>query len=70
MVPTNDDTWLTDSGASKHMTSFRDHLTNLIEKETNIHVVLGDDARYNVKWVITSTLQLYSRMQLQLSQVL
>ena len=60
MVPTNDDTWLTDSGASRHMTGFRDHLTNLVDKETNLHVVLGDDARYNVKRVGTSTFQLNS----------
>jgi hypothetical protein len=70
MVPTNDDTWLIDSDASRHMTSFRDHLTNLVEKETNLHVVLGDNARYNVKGVGTSTFQLDSDMQLQLSEVL
>jgi hypothetical protein len=70
MVPTNDDTWLIDSGASRHMTGFRDHLTNLVEKETNIHVVLGDDAKYNVKGVGTSTFQLVSDMHLQLSEVL
>jgi hypothetical protein len=54
MVPTNDDTWLIDSGASKHITGFRNHLTDLVEKETNLHVVLGDDAKYNVKGVGTS----------------
>jgi hypothetical protein len=32
MVPTNDDTCLIDSGASRHMTNFRDHLNNLFEK--------------------------------------
>jgi hypothetical protein len=70
MVPTNDDTLLIDSGASMHLTIFRDHLTNLVEKETNLHVVLGDDARYNVKGVGTSTFQLDSNMHLQLSEVL
>jgi hypothetical protein len=70
MVPTNDDTWLIDSGASRHMTDFIYHLTNLVEKETNIHVVLGDDARYKVKWVGTSTFQLDSHMYIQLSEVL
>ena len=54
MVLTNDDTWLIDSGASRNMTGFRNHLTNLVEKETNLHVVLGDDAKYNVKGVGTS----------------
>jgi hypothetical protein len=70
MVPTDNDTWLIDSGASRHMTGFRDHLTDLVEKETNLHVVLGDNARYNVKGVGTSTFQLDSDIPLQLSEVL
>jgi hypothetical protein len=70
MVPTNDDTWLIDSGASRHMIGFRDHLTNLVEKETNLHVFLGDDAIYNVKGVGTSTLQLDSDVHIQLSELL
>jgi hypothetical protein len=64
MVPTNDNTLLIDSGASRHMTSFRDHLTNFVEKVTHLHV-LGDDVRYNVKGVGTFTFQLDSDMQLQ-----
>jgi hypothetical protein len=64
MVPTNDDTWLIDSSASRNMSSFRDHLTNLVEKETNLHVVLGDDARYIMKGVQTFTVQLDSDMHL------
>jgi hypothetical protein len=51
MVCTNDNTWLIDSGASRHMTSLRNHLTHFVEKETHLHVVLGDDARYNVRGV-------------------
>jgi hypothetical protein len=51
MVPTNDNTWLIDSGASRHMTGLRNHLTHFFEKETHLHVVLGDDARYNVRGV-------------------
>jgi hypothetical protein len=70
MVPTDNDTWFIDSGASRHMTRFRDHLTDLVEKETNLHVVLGDNARYNVKGVGTSTFQLDSDIPLQLSEVL
>jgi hypothetical protein len=58
MVPTNDNTWLIDSGASVHMTGSRDHLKNFVEKETHLHVVLGDDAIYNVKGVGTCTFQL------------
>jgi hypothetical protein len=60
MVPTIDNTWLIDSGASRHVTSLRNHLTHFFEKETHLHVVLGDDARYNVRGVGNSTFQLDS----------
>jgi hypothetical protein len=70
MVPTNDNTWLIDSGASRHMTGIRDHLIRFIEKETHLHVVLRDDARYNVRGVGTSTFQLDLDMQLQLKEVI
>jgi hypothetical protein len=32
MVPINDNTWLIDSGASRHMTGLRNHLTHFVEK--------------------------------------
>jgi hypothetical protein len=68
-IPTDDDIWLIDSGASRHMTRYRDHLTDLVEKETNLHV-LGDNVRNNVKWVGTYKFQLESDIPLQLSEVL
>jgi hypothetical protein len=70
MVPINDNTWLIDSGASRHMTGLRNHLTHFVEKETHLHVVLGDDARYNVRGVGTSTFQLDSNIKLKLEEVL
>jgi hypothetical protein len=60
MVPTNDNTWLIGSGAFRKMIGFRDHLTFFVEKETHLHVFLGDNARYNVKGVGNSTFQLDS----------
>jgi len=47
-IPTSSDIWLINSGASRHMTGYREHLTNLVEKDSQFHVVLGDDARYTV----------------------
>jgi len=70
MVPINENTWLIDSGASRHMTSFRNHFSHFIEKEKHLHVVLGDDARYNIRGVGISTFQLDSDMQLKLEEVL
>ena len=61
MVPTNDNTWLIDSGASRHMIGLRVHLTHFFDKETHLHV-LGDDARYTIRGVGTSTFQLDSNM--------
>jgi hypothetical protein len=58
MVPINENTWLIDNGASRHMTGLRNHLTHFVDKETHVHVFLGDDARYNVRGVGTSTFQL------------
>jgi hypothetical protein len=46
MVPINDNTWIIDSGSSRHMDSIRNQLTHFVEKETHLHVVLGDDAIY------------------------
>jgi hypothetical protein len=70
MVPTNSDIWLIGSGASKHMNGYREHLTDLVEKESHLHVVLGDNARYNVKGVESSSFQLDFDISLQLSEVL
>jgi hypothetical protein len=69
-VPTDSDIWLIDSGASRHMTGYREHLTDLVEKESSLHVVLGDNVRYTVKGVGTSSFQLDSDIPLQLSEVL
>ena len=59
-VPTDSDIWLIDNGASKHMTGYREHLIDLVEKESRLHVVLSNNARYIVKGVGTSTFQLDS----------
>jgi hypothetical protein len=42
-VSPREDTWLIDSGASKHMTSQRDILSSLTEKNFPQKVTLGDD---------------------------
>ena len=49
IVQTIRDTWLIDSGASLHMTGYGDHLVDVVQREFQEKVVLGDDARYAVK---------------------
>jgi hypothetical protein len=48
------------------MIGYREHLIDLVEKESRLHVVLGDNARYTVKGVGTSAFQLDSDIPLQL----
>jgi hypothetical protein len=69
-IPTSSDIWLIDSGVSRHMTRYREHHTDLVEKDSRSHVVLGDDARYTVKGFGAISFQLDSSTPLHLSDVL
>jgi hypothetical protein len=66
----DNDIWLIDSGASRHMLGYKEHITDLVEKESRLHVLLGDNSIYTMKGVGTSTFQLDSDIPLQLSEVL
>ena len=43
-VPTTSDTWLIDSGAYKHMTRYKENLSEVVDKDSHLRVVLRDDA--------------------------
>ena len=62
--------WLIDSGASRHFTGYKEALSNLIEKETNLEIILGDSATYLVKGVGNVTLQLNQGNTIHLQEVL
>eukprot|EP00253_Pinus_taeda_P004316 PITA_04316 len=62
--------WLIDSGASKHFTSYKEALHDMIEKETNLKIVLGDNTKYPVKGVGNVTLQLNQGNIIHLQDVL
>jgi hypothetical protein len=53
------DTWLIDCGA-KHMTKFINSLSKLIENNSSLQVVLGDDSKHAIKVVGEASLQLDS----------
>ena len=36
--------WVIDSGASKHFIGYKKALSNLVERETNLNVILGDNS--------------------------
>ena len=57
-VPTTSDTWLIDSGASKHMTDYNENLSEVVEKESHLRVVLGDDGNYTMKGFGSTSLKL------------
>jgi len=61
---------LIDSGASRHITGYREHLSDLVEKVSNLHVVISDDTRYSVRGFGTTSLNLDSGISLHLSDIL
>ena len=48
-VTHGNDTWLVDSGSSKHMIGYKDYLSTLVEKESHQKVKHGDNYRYPIK---------------------
>ena len=52
------DVWLIDSGASRHLTGYKEALSDLVEKDTNLKTILGDNATSPVKGARTVTLHL------------
>jgi hypothetical protein len=64
------DTWLRDSGASKHMTGDKDTLSSLLEKKSYHKVSLGDDYQYSIKGLGEATYKLDSRTPMRMKDVL
>eukprot|EP00253_Pinus_taeda_P013641 PITA_13641 len=62
--------WFIDSGASRHFTSYKEVLHNLIDKETNLEIVLGDNMKYPVKGVGNVSLKLNQGNMIHLQDVL
>jgi hypothetical protein len=69
-VSHGEDTWLIDSGASKHMTGQRDILSSLTEKNFPQKVTLGDDYQCPIKGVGESTYKLDSGTPMKMKNVL
>jgi hypothetical protein len=59
-----------DSGASHHMTEAQELFSSLMERDSDVHVELGDDAKYAVKGEGTITFQLESGGSLDAQDVL
>eukprot|EP00253_Pinus_taeda_P022616 PITA_22616 len=62
--------WLINSGASRHFIGYKEALSNLIEKETNLEIILRDNSTYPVNGVGKVTLQLNQGNTIHLQEVL
>jgi hypothetical protein len=69
-ITPGEDTWLIDSGASKHMTGQRNILSCISEKKFSQKVTLGDDYQYPIKGVGESNHKLNSGNSLKMKDVL
>jgi hypothetical protein len=65
-----DDMWLIDSGASRHMTSDRENLSSMMEKETSHKVELGDNNSYAVKGLGKASIKMELGNNVHLNNVL
>ena len=59
-ITDNANSWLVDSGASRHMTGYRGALTNYRKKKFTTQVEVGDDSTYKIEGVGSTSLQLDS----------
>jgi hypothetical protein len=69
-ITPGEDTWLIDSGASKHMTGQRNIHSCILEKNFSQKVTLGDDYQYTIKGVGESNHKLNSGNSLKMKDVL
>jgi hypothetical protein len=65
-----DDMWIIDSGASRHMTGDQARLSNLNEKKTLYKVELGDKSTYPVEGIVQASVKLKTGNNVHLSNVL
>ena len=69
-IQTSSNTWLIDSGASRHMKCYQELLSDLAKRESYQNVVLGDDAIYVVRGAGATSFQLKSRKTFKMKDVL
>ena len=63
-------TWLVDSGASKHMTRYKEILSDFETKYFAEQVELGDEKCYNIEGVGSISFRLESGARLHVDEVL
>ena len=69
-VSPGNDTWLVDSGASRHMKGYKDSLFFLEHKDFPHKVILGDDYQYPIKGMGESSYKMDSKYSMKMKDVL
>ena len=64
------ETWLVDSGVSKHMNGYRSTIIDLKEKNVSCHVELGDNTTYSIQGVGSTYFQLNQGDALHVDEIL
>jgi hypothetical protein len=62
--------WLIDSGASKHMTGFKQNLANYQDRNYKAKVELGDDGTYEIKGFGSTSFQFHSGTIFHIDEIL
>ena len=62
--------WLIDSGASRHMTGFKDSITNVKKKRFHTKVELGDNGTYAIEGIGSTSFKLDPGWVLHLEEIL
>ena len=70
LVSLGNDTWLIDSGASKHMTGFKESLSRHEQKESPHKVMLEYDSQYPIKGLGEPSYKLDSGNPMKMKDVL
>jgi hypothetical protein len=66
----SDESWLVDSGASRHMTGNKGVLANFKEKKFSAQVELGDNASYAIGGIGSASFQLESGGELHIEEIM
>ena len=69
-ITNSKETWLVDSGASKHMTWYCCDLTNLMEYKSFIEVETGDETTYSIRGIGSTSFRLDSSTNLKITEIL
>jgi hypothetical protein len=69
-ITKSEEIWLINSGASKHMTGFKQNLANYQDKKFKAKVDLGDDGTYDIKGFGSTSFQFPSRNIFHIDEIL